>query len=43
MSDTPDFDPEVDLDWDVDKHGRMADHATDDDEVEMEDPDEETE
>lgn len=38
MSDTP-FDPDIDVDWDNDEYGSMADHATDDDEVEMEDPD----
>ena len=31
--------PGIDQDWDADEHGSMADHATDDDEVEMEDPD----
>lgn len=41
MSDTPDetpqFDPEVDQDWDTNEHGSMADHATDDEDVELED------
>ena len=49
MSDTPDtpepfeFDPEIDQDWDADEHGPMADYATSDDEVDLGDPEEETE
>lgn len=40
MTETPDetfnYDPEMDQDWDADEHGSMADHATEDEAVELE-------
>lgn len=39
--DTPDYDPADEQDWDNEEFGSMADHATEDDVVELED--EETE